>query len=610
MCGLIGVVSSDSLAPVKALKALELLEYRGYDSAGIATIENDKIVSCKAVGKIAELKNKFSAKEFKGNVAIAHTRWATHGKPTLNNTHPHIYKNIAVVHNGIIENHLDIRQELEEEGYKFASETDTEVIPILIGRNIEKGMPEDEAVKSAISKLKGSYALAIIVNHESAQSKVYATCFNIPLIIGKNADDKYLSSDLMAIVNNIEHYYRIESGELLILAGSEEALVSLNDNSPLELLFTDVKHEEHEVSKGEFEHYMLKEIHEQPLVFQRLIEKYYNAKSKEIEFDECDIDFSYYEKIEIIACGTSYNAGIAARYMMEEVARVPCEVHLASEFRYREVVFNDDSLYLFISQSGETADVLQSHQFCQENGCTTFALVNNTNSTLAVNADCCLDIMAGTEIGVASTKAFSAQLLLLLFISYKISGINGYEPKIKLKDVIANIEKSFLYIQKLLQSEKIKEICKNFTNSSNAFYLGRGISYGLALEGSLKFKELTYIHSEGMAAGELKHGPLALVDKNMFIIMIAPTDRHHEKIMSNLQEISARDGKVILIAPEDVAKKYSNLIFDYIDIPFYDDYSVSMLNIFPLQLLSYYTAKFLGNDVDQPRNLAKSVTVE
>lgn len=594
MCGIISVLSFKDKVAKCIISSLERLEYRGYDSAGISYIdENSKLQRIRSVGKINNLKNLLDLESIKSHIGIGHTRWATHGKVTVSNAHPHNAEGISIVHNGIIENFEDLKKTLIEKGEVFESETDSEVIAKLISYNIKNGLSFIDAFQKAISIITGTYAVAAI--YEKEPNTLIGAKKGSPMALGVSPDKMsvYVASDAIALSSLAEEVTYLEEGDIAICKrNSEDITYTILDNNFKEVSRKTVKNTVSfdDVNKGGFEDFMLKEIFEEPKV---IFDTFNNEFKKP--------DLSKYNKICFIACGTSYYAGYLAKYWIEDLARIHVDVEIASEFRYRNPVLSKDTLYVFISQSGETCDTLSAMRDVKSKGLDTLAVVNVDTSSIAREADYFIKTMAGTEIGVASTKAFVAQAMALLLLAVDKSEID--------------VEEIMMATQSVLNNQlSIKTAAEKIKNSKSMLYLGRGTSYPIALEGSLKVKELSYISAEGYPSGEIKHGPIALIDESVYSIILAPKDRYFEKTISNAQEVLARKGKIILITTEDSKDFLQNIATDenvsIISIPNID----TRIQPFPLattiHLLAYYTAKGKGIDVDKPRNLAKSVTVE
>ncbi|MCX7988647.1 MAG: glutamine--fructose-6-phosphate transaminase (isomerizing) [Thermodesulfovibrio sp.] len=608
MCGIIGYIGNKNAVEI-TIEGLKKLEYRGYDSAGIATLINGKIHTVKCKGKIKKLEALIDEKLKRTKIAIGHTRWATHGKPSNENAHPHCSGGIALVHNGIIENYAELKKELKDNGYKFISETDTEVIVHLIKKYRDK-MPLEEAVRTAVSQLKGSYALVIM--DEQEPEKIIGVRMESPLVVGVLEDEKFIASDVPAFLNYCSRVIFLEDGEMAILKKNEIKIYDLKgeerEKKPISITWTASMAE-----KGGFKHFMIKEIYEQPRAIADTIRGRVLPDGSKINYEEWGLtknELSLIKKIYLVACGTSYHACLIGKYMIEKIAGIPVEVDIASEFRYREVPFEKDSLLIAITQSGETADTLAALRYAKKSGIKTLTICNVLGSTASREADAVFYTHSGPEIGVASTKAFTSQIVALYIFAFACS--------ITRKNTSHMIHKKFLKELFLLPrmaeevlklDDKIQQLAKELYRKPNFLYLGRGLNYPVALEGALKLKEISYIHAEGYAAGEMKHGPIALVEEGFPVIFIVSDDPYLEKTLSNIEEIKARDGFIITFSSSkrDKLKKLSDR---FIYVEGLNSYLNTVLFSIPLQLLAYHVALLRGCDVDQPRNLAKSVTVE
>lgn len=615
MCGIIGVTGRSDATNL-IVEGLKRLEYRGYDSAGIATISNGKVTRARAEGKIINLETALSKKHLSGNLAIGHTRWATHGSPNEKNAHPHATERVAVVHNGIIENYLEIRKNLESEGHIFASDTDTEVIPHIITKFLNQGCGKKEAVVKAVAELEGAYAIGIIFADD--EERVFTARHGAPLVIGYADNEKYIASDALALASLTNKICYLEEGDIAELTPSNvnifnkqgevvEREINLSNLSGIN------------IGKENYRHFMQKEIFEQPSVIGDNLHAYYNALVNQISLPKIPFDLKDIEKVTIIGCGTSYYAGKIACYWIEKIARTRAEVDIASEFRYRNTIMAKNGVSVFISQSGETADTLAALKYAKAQGQKIVAIVNTVESSIAREADVVLPIYSGPEIGVASTKAFTTQLCTLAFLMMEIAK-QKYPQKI---DEINNIAKSILEVPKMIsdileRDDEIEKLSHSITDARSIIYVGRGVSFPLALEGALKLKEISYIHAEAFAAGELKHGPIALIDEDVPVIAIAPYDELFDKTASNIREIAARGGKIVLLSSKQGVDKLQDVCESCFIMPNVDcskiegicDLINPLIYSIPIQLLAYHVAVNKGTDVDQPRNLAKSVTVE
>ena len=605
MCGIIGI-ASNKLVSTNIINALKKLEYRGYDSAGLATITNGKIVEKKCPGRVEKLEKILFQNPSDGNLGIGHVRWATHGVPNEVNAHPHSSDIVSVVHNGIIENSNELKKSLEKSGKVFKSQTDTEVITILLTEKIKNLKPLD-AVFEVLETLKGSFALGIIFKH--FEDFVIGARRGSPLAVGYSNDENFLGSDsyaLKAMTNKISY---LDDGDVCILSKDDVKFYDSKKNKINKKVFT-LSEDKSSVSKGNFKNFMIKEIFEQPITTKTCLKEYIDKIREEINFYNLPLNPKNINKIVLIGCGTAYHSCLVAKYWLEELTSLTVEVDIASEFRYRKVRFDNNALYIFVSQSGETADTYAALELCKKENVKTCSVVNVVESSIARNSDCVLPIHAGPEIGVASTKAFLGQMLVLYLLTLKISEIReDINPK-EYKRKIFELKKiPDLLAVSLKQEEKIQLIAKDIYKSKGSMFLGRGFSFPIALEGALKLKELSYLHAEGYPAGEMKHGPLALIEDGLPVVVIAPKDKYFEKTLSNMQEVIARGGKVLLLT-NSVSKVISENIRFQINLPESDELLTPFLFTIPLQLLSYHVALLKKCDIDKPRNLAKSVTVE
>jgi glucosamine--fructose-6-phosphate aminotransferase (isomerizing) len=606
MCGIIGIASNRNICK-DLLDTLNRLSYRGYDSAGISIINNKEILERKIKGKISNLENLLELSPIDGSIGIGHTRWATHGKPTTTNAHPHTVNNVSLVHNGIIENFQELKNTLLNNSNFYSSDTDTEIISHLIDNELKLGKTPLDSFLNTVKKLSGAFAIVAIF--KDFNNLIIAGKRGSPLVIGYNKDEKYICSDVNSLTNLTKKISYLEDGDTAIL--NSKSVTILDENlKKSKRSIANVSSDRVVSSLSGYDHYMQKEIFEQPDVLSQSLAYYMDFSDFKMNNDKFNIDFSNYEKIVITGCGTAYYAGMVSKYWFENIAKINIEIDYASELRYRNVLFNDKSFSLFISQSGETADTLAALKFCKDNGQTIVSIVNEVQSSIAKESDLVLPIFAGPEIGVASTKAFTCQLVALASLALHIA---------KVKNVISiDEEKNFinelLHVPKLIldvfeKENEIKKLAKIISKSKSAIFIGRGTSYPIALEGALKLKEISYIHAEGIAAGELKHGAIALVDKNMPVIVLAPEDLFYVKTLSNMHEVITRGGNIILIGNclDDILE---NAKLQGINVETSGKLSSPIIMAVPLQLLAYHVAKILGKDIDQPRNLAKSVTVE
>ena len=608
MCGIIGIAGTKDCAPV-ILDALKRLEYRGYDSAGIATLVDGRIERRRAPGKLAKLSDALAKHPLPGHTGIGHTRWATHGKPSESNAHPHATERVAVVHNGIIENFRELRAELLAKGHKFESETDTEVCAHLVTENLKQGMSPEDAAKAAVKRLTGAYALAMIFKGE--EGLLIGARMGSPLAVGYGEKEAYLGSDAFALAPFTNHVAYLEDGDVAVVRGSEVAIFDSHDrpaNREIKLTTATAGL----VDKGGYRHFMAKEIHEQPDVIGHTLAHYLDPAGPNVRLDaKLAHAFASASRLTISACGTAYYAGLVGKYWFEKLARLPVEIDVASELRYRDPVYPKNGLALFISQSGETADTLAALRDAKASGQTTLAIVNVPESSIAREADVVLPTFAGPEIGVASTKAFTCQLSALASLAIAAGRARGTLDAAAEKKLCAALLETPRHIVEFLKQEaKLEALGQDIAKARDVLYLGRGPSFPLALEGALKLKEISYIHAEGYAAGEMKHGPIALIDENVPVIVIAPHDALFEKTASNMQEVMARGGKVLLISDAQGIAAAGSQVWASIQVPETDPFIAPLLYAPPVQLLAYYAAVAKGTDVDQPRNLAKSVTVE
>jgi glucosamine--fructose-6-phosphate aminotransferase (isomerizing) len=607
MCGIIGIVSSQNITHI-LVDSLKRLEYRGYDSAGIATLENGTIQRCRAEGKIKNLEKALEQKPLKGTLGIAHTRWATHGAPIERNAHPHATDKVAVVHNGIIENFAELRAELEGLGHVFSSDTDTEVIVHQVTHYLDQGKTPQEAVSLSLKKLHGAYAIALLFKgHEDF---IICARQGSPLAIGIGVNEMYLGSDALALAPLTQKICYLEEGDWAVISAQE---IKIYDkvNEPVQRPVQITRLSGAIIGKGDYRHFMQKEIYEQPGVLGDVLQSFLNARTGHINLPPVPAQLLNTQQLTIVACGTSYYAAMVAKYWFEKIARVPVEIDIASEFRYRKPPLRENGVSIFISQSGETADTLAAMNYAKDQGQLTVAIVNVPESSLARGCDVVLETHAGPEIGVASTKAFLAQLMVLAcFVLAFSKARNSLSSEEELKLVRALLETPAAISEVLSLDNHIRQLCQQLLEAKDVLYLGRGTSYAIALEGALKLKELSYIHAEAYAAGELKHGPIALIDEKMPVIVIAPYDDLFEKTVSNMEEVIARGGRVILVSDQAGFEKFKGKVQGEIKLPMVHPFVAPLVYAIPMQLLSYHTAVLKGTDVDQPRNLAKSVTVE
>ena len=608
MCGIVGILGRGPVAE-QLVDSLKRLEYRGYDSAGVATLEGDHLDRRRAEGKLKNLEARLRAEPLAGHTGIGHTRWATHGKPTENNAHPHATARVAVVHNGIIENFRELREELQKSGAVFKTETDTEIVLHLVDSYLARGMEPVEAVKASLSQLRGAFALGFIFAGD--HDLMIGARNGPPLAIGYGEGEMYLGSDAIALGPFTDTIAYLEDGDWVVLTRNSAVIYDKNNA----VVHRDaIKHSAATslVDKANYRHFMAKEIHEQPEVVGHTLARYVDMATERVALPtKLPFDFKNIQRISVVACGTASYAGYVAKYWFERLSRLPVELDVASEFRYREAPLRKGDLAIFISQSGETADTLAALRYAKSQGVHTLSVVNVPTSTIARESETVLPTLAGPEIGVASTKAFTCQLMVLAAMAVaagKARGELSEADEAKLVHGLVQIPR--LMSAALATEPQIEKLARELSKSKDVLYLGRGTSYPLALEGALKLKEISYIHAEGYAAGELKHGPIALIDENMPVVVIAPFDRVFEKTVSNMQEVAARGGNIILMTDAKGASEATIESLVTIVLPDMAATFTPMVYAIPVQLLAYHTAVVMGTDVDQPRNLAKSVTVE
>ena len=611
MCGIIGILGNAPSAE-RVIESLRRLEYRGYDSAGIASLENGKLVRRRAPGKLKALETLLVAEPLNGATAIGHTRWATHGAPTEINAHPHQSGKVAVVHNGIIENFRELREELGAQGRCFVTDTDTETIAHLIDQYLVEGADPKQAVHQTLSRLRGAFAIAVLF--EGQDNLMIGARKGSPLVVGVGEGEMFLGSDAMAVAPFTNKVIYLEEGEWCVLTRNGVD-VFREDGEPASYAVQLVQGVGAAAEKGNYRHFMQKEIFEQPESSARTIGAYVDAVANRIALpstgERAAPDFAAFDRILIVACGTAYYSGCVAEYWFEQLAGIPVETDIASEFRYRQPALGLRDLAIFISQSGETADTLAALRYCKEHGLTTAAVVNVPTSTIAREVDIVLPTLAGPEIGVASTKAFTSQLCALAATALAAGRDRGRIDKQAEGELVGHLLELPRLISEALQMEdEIKELAGDLREARDVLYLGRGAFFPIALEGALKLKEISYIHAEGYASGELKHGPIALIDEHTPVVMIAPMDALFEKSLSNLQEVAARRGRVVLISDEKGVSDAAEAPWRSLMTPACEDVIAPILYAVPIQLLAYHVAVEKGTDVDQPRNLAKSVTVE
>ena len=608
MCGIIGIVGSEDVAG-RLIEGLRRLEYRGYDSAGVCTVHDGELDRRRAEGKLDNLARKLDAEPLPGLIGIAHTRWATHGAPTQDNAHPHATGEVALVHNGIIENFKPLRDELIAKGRVFQSQTDTEVVAHLISVDVEAGMDPVEAVRTNLKRLHGAFALAILFRQDP--DLLIGARLGSPLVVGFGANgETYLGSDALALAPLTQQIAYLEEGDWVVIT-REKTQIYDRDDQPVERPVVNSGASNLTVDKGNHPHFMLKEIYEQPIVVAQTLKSYLRRLEGQVSLPIPDFDLSTIKRVTIVACGTSFYAGMVAKYWFEQFARVPVDLDVASEFRYRLPVMEDGGLALFISQSGETADTLAALRHARAEGQKIAVVVNVPTSTMAREADLLLPTHAGPEIGVASTKAFTCQLAVLAALAANLARARGRLSPSEEKEIVRHLSEAPAAINgALAYDEAIEAMAGTIATARDVLYLGRGTDYPLALEGALKLKEISYIHAEGYAAGEMKHGPIALIDDKVPVIVIAPSGPLFDKTVSNMQEVQARGGKVVLMSDYDGIQAAGEGCMATITMPKVHPLIAPIVYAIPVQLLAYHVAVAKGTDVDQPRNLAKSVTVE
>ena len=606
MCGIVGVLGKGPVAE-QLVDALKRLEYRGYDSAGVATVDHGHLGRRRTEGKLRNLELKLKAEPLPGSTGIGHTRWATHGRPVEANAHPHMTDLVSIVHNGIIENFRALKAELQAQGAMFTSDTDTEVIAHLVTSELKAGNDPVPATFNALQRLEGAFALALIfAGHDDL---MIVARQGSPLAIGFGEGEMFVGSDAIALAPFTDAIAYLEDGDWAVLTRTGIAIRDRNGNS-VDRPVTRSQANALIVDKGNHRHFMVKEIHEQPEVIGHTLAGYVDLATNRVDIPQLPFDFAKLGRLSISACGTAYYAGIVAKYWFERWAKLPVDVDIASEFRYRETAMDAGGAALFVSQSGETADTLATLRYCRAQGQHIVSVVNVRESTIARESDVVLPTLAGPEIGVASTKAFTCQLTVLACLAIaagKARGVIGPALEAELVQSLAEVPRHMATV--LRDEQPYETLGHNLSKAHDVLYLGRGLSYPIALEGALKLKEISYIHAEGYAAGELKHGPIALIDENMPVIVIAPRDDLFDKTVSNMQEVAARGGKILLISDADAAST-GCAIATHLAVPPVHRFVTPFVYAVPVQLIAYYTAVFMGTDVDQPRNLAKSVTVE
>jgi glucosamine--fructose-6-phosphate aminotransferase (isomerizing) len=607
MCGIIGIVGNQEVSD-RLVDGLRRMEYRGYDSAGVCTVHAGQLIRRRAPGKLGNLVVELARDPAPGSTGIAHTRWATHGAPTAANAHPHATGEVALVHNGIIENYKSLRDAMTARGRTFESETDSEVVAHLVSESIEAGKSPEDAVREALPQLRGAFALAIAFR--SHPDMLIGARLGSPLVVGYGEGETYLGSDALALAPLTQRISYLEEGDWVVITRDGAQIYDVQ-NSPVERPVVTSGASAAAIEKGKYRHFMQKEIFEQPTVVAQTLQSYIRQGDRSIALPQIDFDLSAINRITIVACGTSYYAGMVAKYWLEQFARLPVDIDVASEFRYRDPVLEPGGLALFISQSGETADTLAALRHCKANGQTIAVVVNVPTSSMAREADLLLPTHAGPEIGVASTKAFTCQLAVLAALAAHMAVKRGRMNREEEAEVVRHLLEAPAMLNAALgYDDEIAAMAHLIAPARDVLYLGRGQDYPLALEGALKLKEISYIHAEGYASGEMKHGPIALIDEGVPVIVLAPSGPLFEKTVSNMQEVSARGGKVVLISDWEGIAEAGEDCMAVIEMPKVHPLIAPLVYAVPVQLLAYHVALVKGTDVDQPRNLAKSVTVE
>ena len=610
MCGIIGIIGSEDNGGVagRIIEGLRRLEYRGYDSAGLATLVNGNIDRRRAEGKLINLASRLKEEPLAGDVGIGHTRWATHGIPNEINAHPHATSTVALVHNGIIENFKELKAELVDWGANFASETDTEVVVHLISQYLKNGLDPVVAAETALKRLEGAFALAMIFSGE--HNLMVGARRGSPLVVGYGNDEMFLGSDAIALAPWTNRICYLDEGDWVIVhRDGAEIHEASGDVVQRKIKLT--ANSLGDISKGNYRHYMLKEIYEQPAVIGDTIHSFFNPEERSIQLPNLPFNFADIPKLSIIGCGTSFYASMVSKYWFESMARMPVEIDVASEFRYREAPFSDDGVAIFLSQSGETMDTLEALRLCKAHDQKILSIVNVPDSSISRESDVVLQTLAGPEIGVASTKAFTTQLVVLACLAITAAKQRGKldaQTEAILGQAITEVPSCCVEV--LNHDEHIQNLAQDIFKARDALYLGRGTGYPIAMEGALKLKEISYIHAEGYPAGEMKHGPIALIDEQVPVIVIAPKDQWFDKVASNMQEVAARGGKVVLISDNEGVESAGETAWATLRLPNVHPFVAPILYSIPVQLLAYHIAVLKGTDVDQPRNLAKSVTVE
>jgi len=608
MCGIVGILGKEAVAN-GIVEALKRLEYRGYDSAGVATIEKGEIARRRAPGKLRNLEERLRAEPLLGTSGIGHTRWATHGAVNETNAHPHVAGDVVIVHNGIIENFRTLKDELIAAGSKFETQTDTEVVAHLIAQERGRGKTPRQAVRDVLKRLQGAFALAILFGGET--NLLIGARNGPPLAVGHGNGEMYLGSDAIALSPFTNRITYLEDGDWVVLTRTSIEIFDAENRQVIRAMsFSQAS--SMLVDKGNHRHFMAKEIAEQPEVVGHTLAEYVDFAERSVRLPEkLPFDFNTLDRVTITACGTAFLAGLTAKYWFEKVARLLTEVDVASEFRYREAPLPKNGLAIVVSQSGETADTLAALRYCKAQGQHTVAIVNVPESTIARESELVLRTFAGPEIGVASTKAFTCQLAALACLAIMAGKARGLVSREQERELVGALIEAPRHMAEILKNEKhIATVAREIASARDVLYLGRGVNYPIALEGALKLKEISYIHAEGYAAGELKHGPIALIDENVPVIVIAPRDDLYEKTVSNMEEVAARGGKIVLLTDDQGLEANGHNLFHRIRVPEAHPFISPLLYAIPVQLIAYHAAVFIGTDVDQPRNLAKSVTVE
>ncbi|RKT30438.1 glutamine--fructose-6-phosphate transaminase [Roseovarius halotolerans] len=607
MCGIVGILGLHEVAPT-LVEALRRLEYRGYDSAGIATLNDGRLDRRRAVGKLVNLSDLLVHEPLAGKAGIGHTRWATHGAPTLSNTHPHRAGPVAVVHNGIIENYRELRADLAAKGIAHETDTDTETVALLTRYHLEQGLSPVDAARRTLERLEGAYALLFLFDGEP--DLMIAARKGSPLAVGHGAGEMFVGSDAIALAPMTDRVTYLEEGDIAVVT-RDSLTITDADGAVVERPVKTIRLSNARIDKAGHKHFMAKEVAEQPAVIGDALGHYLSADGRDVVLPGTTLDFNRIERLTMVACGTAYYACLTAKYWFEQLAGLPVDVDIASEFRYREPPITPGTAALFVSQSGETADTLAALRYCRDKADTILSVVNVDESSIARESDLALPILAGPEIGVASTKGFTCQLTVLLLLAIKAAQVRGTMDEEAVADLLSHLRGLPAAISQALEmDEALQQAARHLSEHDHALFLGRGLMFPMALEGALKLKEISYIHAEAYASGELKHGPIALIDKKMPVVIMAPRDALFDKTVSNMQEVMARGGKVMLITDRAGAAVADEGTWHLLVMPEVDPVLTPLLYAIPAQLLAYHTAVAKGTDVDQPRNLAKSVTVE